>query len=179
MRITSLQVALSRFLKAVMKDLPYGYPAAHEEPRPAELDLLSFLGQYGRVSSDEIEPVRQDTALYEAYAFLQFSCRMAIFAARHSDVDVLQTAQIDLVIDNKDVDYREVLILLSIIEDCAIRLGTPLKAVLEEFIPLAVPARQSTIRGYLQRPTAMRGPECMGVAVTGAGGTLSYRRLPW
>jgi hypothetical protein len=167
------------FLAAVSKAKPYQMILRGEGPMEAEIRLYMALKKSVLIIEQEVNDVRSWLLFEQAYFLVNFARRMAVFAARTNDVDILIRCTIGFVFDDSLVEWRDILIDLSIVEDCAIRLGTDLVTAMEGSLRFASDKRRDTIVGYYSRPQEMRGLEVMRVAVSGSGSELTYTRIPW
>lgn len=177
--LNSLSVEVRAFLAAVSQAKPYQMISRGEMPTEAEVRLSEAIKRSAPISEQEVLLVRSRLDLEQAYFLVNFARRMAVYGARINDVDVLTRCTLGFVLDENLVEWRDILIDLSILEDCAVRLGADTEAVLEASLRFASDKRRETIRGYCSRPPEMRGLKVMRVAVTGSGHELTYARFPW
>jgi len=161
-------------------DLPGGaFPSKYPFPSEAELALLAALAGDKPPEQEDVIAVRGSLTRRQAYDLLIFACRTAILGARRGDRSVLRAGTYALVLDDDELDHRDVLVRLSIVEDCAKRVGGDLEAVMRDALPLASKHRHATIvNGYMSRPAHMRGLGVMGLAALGRGDQLTYERWP-
>lgn len=158
----------------------YGTSENPDIPMTAELALLNTIERSNPISHKEVQSIRARLNYVDECHLVTFAVRMAILAARTNTISDIRSGTLGLVIDNGIVDGREILIQLSIVEDCALRLGTDLESIVRPHIHLATEKRRETIvDGYLSRTPGMRGLKIMGVAVSGHGSNLKYRQLSW
>ena len=158
----------------------YGTSENPDIPMNSELALLNTIERSNPLSHEELHSIRAELNYLDEFHLVTFAVRMAIFAARTNAISTIRSGALGLVLDNGFVDPREILIQLSIVEDCARRLGTDLESVVRPHIHLATERRRGTIiDGYLSRTPGMRGLKITGVAVSGDGSDLKYRNLSW
>lgn len=175
----ALSNEVGAFLEVVAEAKPYQMITRNEIPMPAEFRLCETLKRSVPISEKEVIEVRSWLDLEQAYFLVNFARRMAVFAARTNAVEILSRCALGFVLDDALVEWRDILIDLSIVEDCAIRLGSDLEAAMAECLRYASDKRRETIIGYFSRPTEMRGLVVMRVEVSGAGHELTYTRMPW
>jgi hypothetical protein len=168
--------ALQAFLAASPSESQKPLPGLDIVSRPEELDLLDEIENAGALSKSLVSQLGHDLELGQAYLLLDLAVRTAIFAARAELPHTLHNGALFLVLDGDLLDYRDVLRALSIVEDCAQRLGSDLGSSIEHVISLATETRRRTIMDYLRRSPAFRGLRVMGFVATGSGLTLSYSR---
>ena len=104
---------------------------------------------------------------------------MAILAARKRAVHILSASIFGIIVDDNLVDWRDTLVALLVIEDCAIRLGTELDLVVQDAARVASERRRSIIAGYLARPAEMRRIKVMRIEAIGDGDRLEYKQKLW
>jgi len=166
------------FLEAVSKTKPYRMIASGEMPSEAEVRLFEAI-KCVPVSEQEMTKVRSWLNMEQAYFLVNFARRMAVYAARIGDVAILKRCVLGFVFDENLVEWRDILMDLSIVEDCAVRLGADLDTALKANLQFASDKRRETINGYCSRPPEMRGLKVMRIAVSGSGHELTYTRMPW
>jgi hypothetical protein len=163
-------------------ELPPGphRPFPPKEPFPSEADLalLAALTAEQPPSPDDVMAARNSLTRHQAYDLQIFACRMAILAARRAEPAVLRSGTFAMVLDDDRVDRRDVMVHLSIIEDCAKRVGTDLEPLVRDALALASKRRSSTISNYLSLPPERRGLRFSGYAAEGSGENLLYGRWP-
>lgn len=147
--------------------------------RPEELDLLQAVHSAGPLSEGMVAQLGQEVDLAQSYLLLDFAVRSAIYAVRAGSPRALHNGAFALVLDRDLLDYRDVLVALSVIEDCALRLGSDLKSSITPVLGIATEKRRDTIMGYLGRPPELRGLGVMGMVVSGEGPMLTYSMRPW
>lgn len=149
---------------------PVGIPTANESK------LVKALGESAPVSLGEIEQLRSQITVRESYWLLVFTLRMAVLAVRTTDARVLKSALLGAIIDDDVLDWRDVLIALSLLEYCAKSLGVDLPAEFGELVTVASLHRRATIALYFRRPSDWRTPEIMGYRPDGQGTSFSFKR---
>lgn len=167
------------FLEAVSQVKPYRMIARGEMPIAAEVRLCEAIQRSIPISEQEVIKVRSRIDLEQAYFLVNFARRMAVYAARINEVGILKRCTLGFVFDENLVEWRDILMDLSIVEDCAVRLGTDIQEAFAENLRFASDKRRETITGYCSRPPEMRGLKVMRVAVSGSGHELTYTRIPW
>ncbi len=168
--------AIRRFLSSSPRD--YDFPLGGEVAIPidAERDLLTALP--ASVSVELLGMIRPTIQRQDAYTLVIFAVRMAVFAARTKDPIPIKKSLWLLCVDDNEVDWRDVLVALAIIEDCSTNSGTDFRNSLEEVADLAPHRRQHTLReGYLGRTPEMRAVETFGYQVLHPGSeAMTYVR---
>lgn len=150
-----------------------------ELPTDAERAIASMANELLAMSSEQVAEVRSRLSFRSACALEVCSKRMASWAVRTSERDLLKLAVFLLLVSDDDqTDWRDVLTSLSWVDYCATLLGVRLEDLVSKVIDIATASRRSTIVGYLSREPAARTPECMGLAPVGAGPTFHFRWLP-
>lgn len=167
-------------LRAFLTACPDGYdfPIGGELGIPAafENDFLAILGS--DMTAPLLERIRQSIKRDEAYSLAIFAVRMAIYGARLSDSAPIEKSLWILSVDDNEVDWRDTLVCLAIIEDCSAQIGFDFSGKITEFAQLAPSRRKNTIiEGYLFRTPDMRNVEALGYKPMNPGGCeLTYVR---
>jgi hypothetical protein len=148
-------------------------------PTTEELALLRAFENFPPALRNELAPIAKTLTLRQADLLSAFTVRMATFAVRKNAIHVLRIGTLPLVVDDNLLDWRNVLMVLSIIDDSALRLGTDLESVIQDAIALASDRRRTTINEYLLRPPAFRGIKVMGIEALGNGDQFRYKKKPF
>ncbi len=145
-------------------------------PSAFEREFLAVLG--GDVTNQLLKDVRQVINRDDAYSFVTFAVRMAVHAARCKDATPIEKSLWMLSIDDNEVDWRDALVALAIIEDCSAQIGFNFTGRIAELARLAPSRRRKTIEdGYLSRTPEMRDVETLGYKpVNPDSSELSYVR---
>jgi hypothetical protein len=174
-----LSESIKRFLEGYPDQtaFPLGKPVAI--PTDAELTLLEAMAETVPALVGDLVSVRKNVKeVAHGYSLIQFAIRMAVLAVRRDNPDILITSLPGLILDDDKVDWRDILRALSIIENCAVRLGIEFRPAVENLCQFATPKRRHTIvEGYLVRSPDMRDVRVMGYAAQGEGRTLSFEPL--
>ncbi|GEM_PF-6160229 len=171
--------AIDAFLETVPPTIRYYAMGGDVEiPTAAELALLHVFETSPPRSRADLTDIASKLTMDQAYTLPAFSLRMAIYAVRTNAIQALRAGTFGLVIDNDLKDWRDVLLSLSIVEDCASRLGTDLHSVMQNAIKVATDQRRDTINAYISRPPDWRGLGIMRVEAFGDGPTLRYKHHP-
>jgi hypothetical protein len=168
--------AVRQFL-ATLPPSYYVYTTGRRLPYPAgdEPLLLEALKNHRPTQRADLKPIAEQLNVKAAYDLATFAVRMAIYSARQGESSALLTALPALVMDDDLVDYRDTLRDLSIIEDCAARIGLDASTAFGQVAGIASRARAGTIRnGYLSRTPDMRAIAVMGVTAIEDEDGLQY-----
>lgn len=175
-----LLLATRRFLTSCPAS--YDFPTGGNWPIPSdgELTFLEVLSSHRPKQRADLLPIADQLTIADSYSLVIYSVRMSVYSARLMEPTPLLTALPALVIDDNSVDWRDILMILSIIEDCASRLRLNASIVLEEVAKIASPVRSHTIcDGYLSRAASMRTVHVMGFDTIEDQNGLQYVRRPW
>jgi hypothetical protein len=147
-------------------------------PLANELVFLEALSLNVPECRADIQPIADQLTTRQSYSLVIFSVRMSVYSVRQREAVLLLNALPALVIDNDSVDWRDILVALSIVEDCASRTGLNASTALENIARIASFDRADTIReGYLSRAPNMRAVNVMGfVAIEDQHGVQYVRR---
>jgi hypothetical protein len=152
---------------------PTGKP--HSIPTDAELAFHENFEKI-RLSPEVVNALQPLLTSRDALSLIIFAVRMAIFAVRRHDKNLIEKAIWAICLDNNIADWRDALVALAIIEDCAKRLSMDFGTLIGKWLYLAPPKRLRTIEeGYLARSNAMRTVQVMGyTASISSDGMLEY-----
>ena len=162
---------LEKFLDSVPKSFPFPMGGDTTIPTSFEEELLSSITAAMDAGCQEWPSV--GNAIRGGYQSAVFAVRMAVYAARESDSRILEAGLYGLVFSNGQVDYRDLLKALSIIDDCCQRLNVELANVLPAHVDLN--GMQDTIKGYLLRDAEMREIDVMGIHTEETPDGLVYK----
>lgn len=180
----SMSMNAGRGIRRAVENLLAQYPPQLEFPIGTGIDiptipereLLAALRALDPISDGAIDGIRAQLGTRDAYAMVTFAVRMAVHAARIQDGATLKAALAGLVMDDGIVDWRDILVALSIVEDCAQRTEVQFDSAIREVAKLASAQRRSTIvDGYLTRSPDMRRVEVMGFEAVDTGNEPTFR----
>ena len=155
----------------------FSFPLGGNTPIPfaAEFELAQFLLNGKMLTAYELATVRSALTFRQAYYWVIFSVRIAVNSVRISECNLIEASTWGVVIEDGLVDWRDLLVALSIIEDCASRVGVNFQQLLENKIGLGSEKLQKTIRdGYLARSPEMRSTKVMGYVAIDNGSNFGY-----
>ena len=113
----------SEDFKSFLKSYPWEplFPLGSDIPIPTaqELEFANLISQQNFTCRDEILGIANSLDTSDFYTLITFSVRMAIFSMRVHDVKALKAGIVCFMIDENEVDYRDILRALSILEYCA------------------------------------------------------------
>ncbi len=168
--------AVTKYLRACPSNFEFPLGGRTPIPFAEELDLLRALQDQNSLRPDVIAAVRTQINMRQTWNLAIFSLRMAVHAARVNSLQILQAAVLALAFDQDQLDQRDVLVGLSIVEDCAKRLGTDLESLANPVTAWASRTVRDAMFGYLARSPNLRGLSVMGIMVAGTGTMLSYAK---
>ena len=168
-----LAAAVRRTLRAYPKNLGVSCAADFQLPLPEESALVGRLPLTSQRLLIDTLRIQVDGDM--AYGLVSLATRLAILSVRNGDPELLKKGLWGILVDDGLVDWRDILRALSVIDDCARRVGFPIEPFLRESAEFATEKRKHTIlEGYLSRPSALRMPEIMGLKARGAASNLVY-----
>lgn len=169
--------AIKLFLAEYPRYLEFPLGGTTAIPMDSEQRLLASIDQEFPIVPDDVAALRGELSRHNAYSLVTFATRMAVFVARTNAASLMEAVSIGLVLDDGLVDWRDMLVALSIVEDCANRLGVDFRACIDRTSTLAADQRRRTIQqGYLTREPKMRDIGVMGFRTEGVGEGLHYIR---
>ena len=153
------------FLRRCPKNFDFPMGGEVPIPMPTETELVTpFLDGF-EFNPIFAEQVRNGLTWNDAYSLVIFGVRMAVVAVRSETKALLENSLWAVCVDDNDlVDWRDILKALSVINDCAVRIGCDFDAAITRVSASAPPRRQNTIReAYLVRDQKMRSVHAMGL----------------
>jgi hypothetical protein len=173
-----ISTALDQFFETIPPQIQYfGMGGDVAIPTAFERALLNLFEKAPPHSREELVPIAHRLTQRQAYLLGAFSVRMATLAVRTKDIKMLCAGTFGLVIDDNLLDWRDVLLGLSVIEDSACRLGADLGIIIVDALHIASIQRRQTITEYLARDPTMRGIKVMRIEALGDGDTFRYRQV--
>ncbi len=167
--------SISELLSACPLNFDFPMGGAIEIPMDLEAMVIDAAKGSAALSLESACVLRNRLNQHNAYTLAIFSVRMAVHAVRTKAPEVLQTAIFGLLIDERFVDWRDFLGAISIIDNCANRLGVDLRQWTEKFeYLLSEPRRKSLFDGYFSRSAEMRTVEIMGFKAIESEHGLSF-----
>jgi hypothetical protein len=135
-----------------------------DTPIPLESELLLHKALRGRSTTEHqaMERKRESLGRMQCYGCLMFTIRMSIWAVRRNENDIVRPALRGLVMVNSEMDFRDLLGGLAIIEHCADRVGGDFIDEIDLLVPSLDRSVQPVVNGYLAREPKMRSLQVMG-----------------
>jgi hypothetical protein len=109
-------------LETILESLPKGFdlPMGGDLPipLPPEERILKLMS--GGIPPLDLSKFRSTLNLNAAYRLLVFAVRMAVHAVRSRSREIFEKSTLALTLENGLMDWRDLLRVLSIFEDCAV-----------------------------------------------------------
>jgi hypothetical protein len=167
--------AVDKFLSSCPNDFDFPAGGTTKIPLESELKMAKEIQDAMPLTSESLVPLRERLTIRRAYQLIIFAVRMAVLAARTGAAGLIDTAIYGLVIENGLVDWRDTLRALSIIEDCAKRLGIDFQNKIKQFENLmSDKSKKVVFEGYCSRAVEMRAVTAMGFIVENGEDGVSY-----
>jgi hypothetical protein len=168
------QETVVRLVKSFPRDAEF--PLAKSIPIPSreETALLNEIENCVFTSHSDISCADVGLTVLNCYSLVMFSVRMAVCAIHVSDRQVLRSGLTAIAIDEDQVDYRDILRALSLIEYCAKKLHIDFFNELRRVATIATTARSEILQNYMQLDPMWRTIRTMGFKATGENSTLSF-----
>lgn len=168
--------SLRKLFESYPKHMAYCDDEKLQIPTETERAMISEIEKGIPFSQEMIDAVRETLSIHEAYDLVKFAVRTAVFAARTHTPELLHVSALCFMIDSR-LDWRDVLVTLSLFEACANDLGVNSENSLQKAAELATPDRRElVVDGFLGRTQVMRSPDVMGYKVSGTGQTLTFAK---
>ncbi len=170
-----LCAAAESFLEAAR--IPSSKPYV-EFPYPSELDQLieRLVSLYPMATDAERAEARQILTHQNASDCLQaFVLRMATQGCRRTDPALIDAGLMALVLEDERSDYRETLMLLSVVVNAAVRIGADLVEMFDRAAEVATPEIAEALRVVLQEYLKDGNSSLMGHRAYDDPEGLTYR----
>jgi hypothetical protein len=175
MQNTAIAESVRAFIESCPADFDFPMGGTNAIPMKSENAILDSLEDAERLTRNAVIPIRDQLGLRQSYSMVIFAVRMAVLAVRTNTQHYLKAGFLGLAVAGRQVDWRDLLGALSIIEDCANRLGLEFRVEIEQCVALmADEARETLIDGYLSRLPEMRKVEVMGFVAQNCEAGLCY-----
>jgi hypothetical protein len=170
-----LSAAAESFLEAARRPRSRLYV---EFPYPSELDQLieRLVSLYPMATDAERAKARQILTHQTASDCLQaFVLRMATQGCRRTDPALIAAGLMALVLEDERSDYRETLMLLSVVINAAVRIGADLVEMFDRAAEVATPEIAEALRSVLHEYLKDGNSSLMGHRAYDDPEGLTYR----
>jgi hypothetical protein len=145
-------------------------------PFPSEILFLKVLDDWPTISAADATEIRASLNILDCYTLAAFAVRMAVYAARSGNPEPMQRAMVSFVLIGEDgLDWRDEIIYLSIINDCAVRIGIDLRATILAYESVASVRRKNQLAGQHRGYASI---ESMGLRSREGPDGIEYFRWP-
>ena len=155
-------------------------------PRPAPLDsaLAGLTREYAKADEQTRAAIRRSISMQEFYNLLTFGRRAAVFALRERGAArVTEGLTAVAMIEAERVDWRDILVALSLLNHAAERVGADADRLFREAGRLAEPEVAQLIDGFVRRSPAEKNLRSSWgyeeVEVGGRVGLIGWGFRPW
>lgn len=147
-------------------------------PIPCELDnkITAMLDLYKSGSLGTRLEIAAKISSKQTWGLLAYAERMAILSVRAKSRKFLENALLALVIEGFRVDVRENILMLSLINNSAIKIGVDAKQLFESAIGNVEPEIAQRIREFIGRPIENKSIQSMGYSEAMTSDGFSYVR---
>jgi hypothetical protein len=171
-----LAAAIDALLQSITPRVEYyGMGGNVEIPTAAEQTLLKVLEQTPPRTRHDVHPIANRLTMKQIDLLGAFAIRMATLAVRRNLSHVLVAGAFGIVIDEDVDDWRDILLVMAVIEDSASRLGEELQTAITPALRVASEPRRKVINGYFAREAKMRGIGAMNIEALGEGDMFRYK----
>lgn len=144
-------------------------PALKREPKREELGLvrpkpdaddaaLSELSRrYAKSDAATRATMRRSIEMDDLYALIGFAERAAVFGLRERSAErIVDGLTAVAMVEVKRVDFRDLLVSLSLLHHCALRVGASPSKLFRDAAALAEPGTAQHMLGFLKRPPVLK-----------------------
>lgn len=128
------------------------------DPRRLPLDsqIAPVCRSFAQLDAGSRSVMRRSISMDEFYTLLTFSRRAAVFAMREGGSDLIDGLTALAMIEAERVDYRDILVALSLLHHAGVRAGKDPEGLFRDAAALAEPAVSNLIDGFAARRPADR-----------------------
>jgi hypothetical protein len=148
------------------------------DPKPVDLDraLRQSCAEFRKLSPSQRDLFRKSVSMDEFYKLLTFSHRSAVFALREQSPAILEDGFTALAMMERDrVDFRDILVAMSLVYHVAGRLGTDADAATAKTAELATPDVATLLIDFSKRDAASKDlQKSFGYVEVGAGPSIGF-----
>lgn len=146
-------------------------------PSPVDAAIDQVIDHYVALPPDERNAILTAFGPQHSFTFLIFAMRMAMLAVRERSAYRITRGLLALVIENARFDSREDLIILSLLNRSAEKIGADPAALFEQAAIVAEPQMAQALRTFVQRPAGLKRIESMGFHEIDGPDGFRYERI--
>lgn len=148
------------------------------QPIPCDLDgrIREFIRNLRAFSDEERSNLSSRISFRHSDALLMYSERMASLTIRYRDLDAAVSGLDAISILNDNYDYRDVLMVLSVLEDSVNKMGSSMQKLLCQAIEVKNPGLKALIKDFLARDPESKTLDKMGYVESSDEDGFCYRR---
>ena len=171
---------IRRFYEAVRPNHAYSlfYYTPIAIPLDVEEELSPAMRLFVRVSGSDRDAIRAAVTDRIGSKLAVYAARMASLGVRRGSEQVLLDGVTALAIDDDVVDWRDILVSLSLLCNACRRLGLEYGAFLT-IADSAIPERRKLLREYITEEADERTLGSMGFEAVNTSEGFLYRPVPW
>ena len=131
-------------------------------PQPLDFEITDLLESWMKLNSSQREEAARQISHEQRWSLLAYGERMASLSVRTSDAKLIHLGLVAVGIDGWRGDWRDNLLIVSLLYDAANRIGVDPGPIFENAAALLADRAASGIREYLLRPTEKKTIKVMG-----------------
>jgi hypothetical protein len=168
---------------SVLKGYPndFSFPFGDDDieiPLPSERVLIETFFTNQPFAPTLVIELRSVLDVKLAYSLVILTVRFVLYSVRISSPRLFRLSLPFLLADDNLVDWRDILVAASIIDDCARHLSIDFSSEIQSLLGYATERRRDTILcGYLSRDTEMKQTDVFGVLPRTGPEGLSYLKV--
>lgn len=167
-------------LRALTDQLNYNRVTDYDlllTPSPLDRAITDAIAAYRMLPPQERQSFRDHFGSDHTFTWFVYAIRMATFAVRERAPERVLNGLLALVIEDFKQDWRENLIILSLLHDSARRIGADPCPLFEQASGYAGPAAAQRIQQFAQRSPDLQRIESMGYRAVNAPAGFRYERI--
>lgn len=174
--ITEAKRAVARFINTCGCDYEFPSGGRIELLNESESALFAILQSDELSTADKINIMSDGLDWSNCYSIVILGVRLAILGVRTTNITAYRCGILAFVAGGPKIDWRDLLGVLAILENCADRLDVSFQIESEKVLGLTNDAKMhSIVGGYFSRPDEMRSVDVMGFIAVGGAHDLTFK----
>lgn len=146
------------------------------QPSTIDTTVKQLIDRYSALAPADREAFLTPFSMDQSFTLLLFAIRMAMLAVREHSTQRIVDGLMALVIEDCRLDWREVLIVCSLLNHSAQLIGADATALFDRAAGMASPTTAEHLRGFVRRDPGLQRVESFGWRASGSGAGFRYER---
>lgn len=167
-------------MRALADQLAYNHASEYDlqlTPQPLDRVIAQAITTYRGLQPEARQQFRNQFGSDHTFTWFVYAIRMAMLAVRERSPERVLFGLLALVIEDFKQDWRENVIILSLLHDSARRINADPRALFEQAASYAGPTAAQHLNQWLQRSPDLQRIESMGYHAVHAPDGFRYERI--